>query len=481
MVYVYRIVSIPLILLSFSAMSKDNAEPVSIQAQNKSILNPKPMKEDLELPLPCQNSEYKIVFRKVYTDYSGSTETTNGFVFYEGSDDPKRALIEGKRKCVVKGNFKDEKGHFYYLAKYELTSSQYDAINFGKCKEKLTNEDRLPKVNVSFDEANMTASYLSAYLQSISETPTNEAGEKATANLPYECYWAFALRGGLSVDKEKLEQNKPYLHENTKIEDYVWFNSPNSANNKLQVIGLKKPNILGFFDMLGNASEYIFEPFQTTNEQGLSGQIGGVTVRGGGYLTPKAQITNSLRTERKRYTEGKPSFSRDTGFRLMLNVSAIKDIESLRSENKAINEKQTLLDELNTKNNAELEQLCPNKIPSACFILGSNYENGKNSDIDLTKAATAYHKGCDNDEINSCTNLGYLYFKGQGVKMDRKEAANLFYKACKNDNYRACGALGSMHLVGRGVRLDASYAKDLLKKACDGGDQQSCQKLQLIK
>lgn len=462
-------------------MSKDNAEPLKIEENSKSILNPKPMNDDLELPLPCQNSEYKIVFRKVYTDHSASTDSTNGFVFYEGSDDPKRALIEGKRKCVVKGNFIDKNGHFYYLAKYELTSSQYDAINFGKCKDKLTNEDRLPKVNVSFDEANMTASYLSSYLQTINETPTNEIGEKATANLPYECYWSFALRGGLSVDKDKLEQNNPYLQEKTKIEDYVWFNSPNSANNKLQVIGLKKPNILGFFDLLGNANEYMYEPFQTTNEQGLSGQIGGVTVRGGGFLTPKTQITNSLRTERKRYTEGKPSFSRDTGFRLMLNVSAIKDIESLRSENKAINAKQTLIDELNTKNNVELEDLCSNKIPSACFVLGSNYEKGKNGAIDLGKAVEAYHKGCENDEIKSCTNLGYLYFKGQGIKRDRKEAAKLFHKACKSDDYKACGALGSMYLVGKGVENDASYARELLRKACDGGDEQSCGTLKLIK
>ena len=102
--------------------------------QKKTVFNPHPMKDDLVLPLPCGSEKYSIVFRKIYTNTGTDSDMTNGFTFYDGSDDPLNAAIQSKRKCKVRGNFSDSKGNFYYLAKYELTTGQYDAIVNGKCK-----------------------------------------------------------------------------------------------------------------------------------------------------------------------------------------------------------------------------------------------------------------------------------------------------------------------------------------------------------
>lgn len=53
-------------------------------------------------------------------------------------------------------------------------------------------------------------------------------------------------------------------------------------------------------------------------------------MRGGSFLTPFSMMTNSLRTEKKRYTNGSPTKSRDTGMRLMLNVSVTLDRDNLK-------------------------------------------------------------------------------------------------------------------------------------------------------
>lgn len=41
---------------------------------NKTVFNPHPMEDDLVLPLPCNNSAYSIVFRKVYTNSADDTD-----------------------------------------------------------------------------------------------------------------------------------------------------------------------------------------------------------------------------------------------------------------------------------------------------------------------------------------------------------------------------------------------------------------------
>ena len=327
---------------------------------NKTVFNPHPMEDDLVLPLPCNNSAYSIVFRKVYTNSADDTDITNSFEFIDGSDEDARALTQSKRTCKVRGNFHDDKGYFFYISKYELTQGQYNAITQGKCKSSPSKMEALPIVNISYQEAIDAANKYSDFLQTIEQTPTF-GNEKAYATLPYECYWSFAQRGGLLVSKTDLEMESSRLN----LKDYAWYSGADSSNEKLQLIGLKQPNDLGLFDMLGNAQEYMAEPFQAVGVDGLAGQKGGSTVRGGSFRTQKNYLTNSLRSERKNYTNGSPTKSNDTGTRLMLNVSVTHDPRFLNQARadvqKRMSELQDRMKSLETenpqKNHAEIEKL----------------------------------------------------------------------------------------------------------------------------
>lgn len=305
------------------------------------VFNPKPMPDDLVLPLPCNSKDYFIVFRKVYTNDAKDTDITHSCTFTEGSSDDSRALMQSERQCAVRGGFKDEKGYFFYIQKYEMTQGQADAIKDGKCKATPSKTDALPKVNISFADAQKVAEAFSDYLQSIPETPSM-GKEKANATLPVECFWSFAQRGGLAVSKKDLEAQRPVLPGKLQMNDYAWFYGADSSNGRLQLIGRKSPNALGLFDMLGNAQEYMLEAFQATGIEGLAGQRGGSTVRGGSYLTNESELSSSLRSEKKRYTNNKPTVSKDTGFRLMLNVSVTQDMAHQKEATQTLLQKRAI-------------------------------------------------------------------------------------------------------------------------------------------
>ena len=217
----------------------------------KSVFNPHPMKDDLVLPLPCGSEKYNIVFRKIYTNDLSDSDMTNGYPFFDGSEDPLNAAIQSKRKCNVRGNFSDSKGNFFYLSKYELTKGQYEAIVLNKCKSTPSVKDAVAMSNISIDEARNVAKIYSDFLQKSDKTPKVQ-NEKAYASLPYECYWSFAQRGGLSVNKNSLEDDTRLADPSKTVKDYAWGYGPDSSNGKVQVIGMKLPSDLGLFDMLGN-------------------------------------------------------------------------------------------------------------------------------------------------------------------------------------------------------------------------------------
>lgn len=112
--------------------------------------------------------------------------------------------------------------------------------------------------------------------------------------------------------------------------------------------------------MLGNVQEYMDEPFQATVQGELSAQKGGSTIRGGSFLTPFPLMTNSLRTEKKRYTNGKPTRAKDTGMRLMLNVSVTLDRENLKKlETDVINKNSSISQKDISSSMKELEPISP--------------------------------------------------------------------------------------------------------------------------
>ncbi|MGN1282010.1 MAG: SUMF1/EgtB/PvdO family nonheme iron enzyme [Succinivibrio sp.] len=316
-----------------------------------SIYNPKPMEDDLVLPLPCGDKDNVIVFRKVYT---GTNSDTSTYSFEDGSDKRNGHISQLKRKCNVKGSLKDDKGYYFYLSKYELTKGQYESIVNKKC-DSARRLDALPVVQISIDDARQAAQKYSDFLQSYNDAPSIK-GEKATASLPDECFWSFAQRGGLAVSRTELEKDIPTIDNGEELESYIWALGPGNSNGKLQLIGRKKPNQLGFFDMLGNAAEFMENPFTLSSElTSASGQIGASTIRGGSYMNPIGEIVNSSRSEKKKYTsKGEPNTAKNIGTRLMLNFSMLQDNETYSKLVKEINELASTIDSLEKKNKSAI-------------------------------------------------------------------------------------------------------------------------------
>ena len=96
------------------------------------------------------------------------------------------------------------------------------------------------------------------------------------------------------------------------------------------------PNPLGLFDILGNANEMTFDSFKMNKLDRYHGQSGGITVRGGSYLTPEDQISSSFRVENPYYTDTGMAFkAKDTGFRVALVTPVITSNNRMRALNDA--------------------------------------------------------------------------------------------------------------------------------------------------
>jgi hypothetical protein len=96
--------------------------------------------------------------------------------------------------------------------------------------------------------------------------------------LPTSDEWEYALTRGACTLLELIEE----LIDSGEITDYGWF--AENSNGRPHPGGQKKP-INGFYDMLGNVAEYVFDGFDLESKASGSGFKQGVSapVRGGDY------------------------------------------------------------------------------------------------------------------------------------------------------------------------------------------------------
>jgi hypothetical protein len=122
------------------------------------------------------------------------------------------------------------------------------------------------------------------------------------------------------------------------LENYAWFSGAKSANGKLQLIGRLEPNPLDLFDILGNASEMMFDSFRMNKLDRYHGQQGGMTVRGGSYLTPESSTTSAFRTEKPFYDDKGAYKSKDVGFRLVYTTEVMNSSDKIKELEKEWNQ-----------------------------------------------------------------------------------------------------------------------------------------------
>lgn len=300
--------------------------------------NPKPDGEDIVLPMPCEGS---MVFRRIEIPVAGPLDD---LPITLGQDNGDWGVIEHSYPAFIAGSFteKKAKGRYYLMAKYELTSLQYQALTEGTCptpSRKLS----LPVTGISWFDAVSAADKYNRWLRNnaMDKLP-QEDGKAGFLRLPTEVEWEFAARGGLRVNSAEF-RDQHYPMDDMK--NYEWFSGAQSSNGRVQVIGLLQPNPLGLHDMLGNVSEMMFNPFYLNKLNRLHGQAGGFVVRGGNFLSGPSEIRSATRKEVNYYDQSTPSVSKTTGFRLVLVAPTItstdkvkqleKNWESLGAENQA--------------------------------------------------------------------------------------------------------------------------------------------------
>lgn len=190
----------------------------------------------------------------------------------------------------------------YYIAEFEVTQGLWKAVmgNNPSAFQKVgKDKDKYPVENVSWND-------IREFLVELNRLTGKEY------DLPTEAQWEFAARGG-----KKRAANKYSGSQN--LVEVAWFKDNSSQTT--HIVGKKKANALGLYDMSGNVSEWCNDRWGSYSSRFLqtdpTGPDNGYTriIRGGGWKDEAKACRVSARAS------DNPGRKADNwGFRIVLNV-----------------------------------------------------------------------------------------------------------------------------------------------------------------
>lgn len=299
--------------LATAGQAAESAGPWS-----ETFWNPVPMADDLVVPLPCGGS---LALRPVQTELPNNWLDDRRLQL--GTVSSEQPHTDYVHTTFIAGSLSEDGSpgrRLYYIGKYEVTDDQWAAVMDDVCPSPRM-RGRLPKGDASwFDAVEFTRRLSNWIFQNSPGSLPQEDGVRAYIRLPTESEWEFAARGGMAVSEDAFRAAQP---EN--LEAQAWFQGASSCDGDVQVVGLRAPNPLGLFDVLGNVQELVLDPFHLNRAGREHGQPGGFVARGGSCSTSALLMTQALRIEYPYFSELQGGEMRPdhTGFRVVLAAPVI--------------------------------------------------------------------------------------------------------------------------------------------------------------
>ena len=191
----------------------------------------------------------------------------------------------------------------YYIGKYEVTNGKWERVMEHNPSTTLTTGKDAPVNCVSWNDC---------------QSFCQKTG--GVFRLPTEAEWEFAARGG--------NKSKGFIYSGSNNLDEVgWWSNNTSEYNSIHLVGQKKPNELGLYDMSGNVREWCSDWYgeypsgSVTDPKGASSGSERV-YRGGGWSSFSNYCGSSdYRWDKANQGKANPEWiGNDCGFRIAMDV-----------------------------------------------------------------------------------------------------------------------------------------------------------------
>lgn len=185
----------------------------------------------------------------------------------------------------------------FYMGKYEVTQKEWHSVMDNNPSRFVA--DRLPVESISYTEAQNFILKLNALTG-------------RDYRLPTEAEWEYAARSGGKREKWAGTSNE------NEVSEYAWHQ--NISEGMTHLVGLKKANGLGIYDMSGNVMEMVQDPYGKYGEEPLARSFDSCILRGGSFaFRDKYGVRAFIRR-----TRSKSAGEFYIGFRLARSVDQTK-------------------------------------------------------------------------------------------------------------------------------------------------------------